>query len=377
MPETRKTKRQPDAELAHCMLDVQMKAFNEEARTVDVVMSTPRIDRHGERVELDWDLKAYKRNPVVLWAHDSRSLPIGKAENVRIEGDALVGTIRFCSASANPLAEQCVQLFREGMLNAVSVGFIPHSYRFEKEDDEEVLVLSKNELVELSVTPTPANPDALARRRAKALAERSAAHVRRQLSLGETVIYDPKSGGSVRLDPNGDIHVHPASPGPNPDNVDGPHGPEETNMDLKELQEALAKMTTAKAGSDAQLADAEKSIRTLEKDLAENIARVKALETEKAAFEAQTKTLAAERDAEKAKREAAEALLIAQEVDALVGKKIKPTEKTLFIDLKKTNPDLYTKMVAERSDMQLESQIVPPAATDGTINDLANELKSV
>ena len=67
--------------------------------------------------------------PVVFYDHAwdapdaTRSLPIGRAEAVRVDGGALRMTLRFASADANPLAEQVFRLFREGMLHAVSVGW--------------------------------------------------------------------------------------------------------------------------------------------------------------------------------------------------------------------------------------------------------------
>lgn len=153
--------------------DCETKAVDNESRTVDVIMSTDSIDRSGERVAQDWNLSSYQKNPCVLWAHDSKSLPIGRAENVRVERGALRCRIRFASQEANPFADQCYRLFKEGVLNAVSVGFIPHAHRLERVDGKDILVLEKNELIELSATPTPMNGEALAELRSRALAHRS------------------------------------------------------------------------------------------------------------------------------------------------------------------------------------------------------------
>jgi HK97 family phage prohead protease len=347
-------------EIAHCSLAVSVKKLDLDARTVDVVMSTPTIDRHGERVELDWDLRAYAANPVVLWAHDSRELPLGRCENVRIDGNALVGTIRFCSAAANPKAEQCLQLFREGVLNAVSVGFIPHSYRFEKDDDEEILVLSQNELVELSVTPTPANPDALARRRAKAMAKRTKDEV--------------SEGGASPPALSVDIHAKnpPELRAPFQSLIESAKSATESSMDLKEATEKLEKsekaLIDAKANEKALTDRAEK----VEKALAERDSQIEALKTEKAAYETQKKTLVDERDAEKKKVSDLEAKLFENEVDALVGKKIKPTEKATFLKLLKQDRTLFDEMIAERSEMKLDESVTesgkksgaPPAVGD-------------
>ena len=342
------------------------KGVDVQARTVDVVMSTPRVDRHGDRVELDWDLDSFKSNPVVLWAHDSRDMPLGRAENVRVERGALVGRIRFASAEANPKAQQVLKLFEEGVLNAVSVGFIPHSLRFEKEDDAEILVLSGNELVELSVTPTPANPDALVRVRSKALEARN--------------VLPPDTGASNQK----------TQPPAAPAGATNEPATEKT-MSESSSKELIAKVEdlTAKnsalaieAGSANGRADTERArADKAEKALADLEPKVKALETEKAAFEAQAKSFA-ER-AEKAEKAGAEleAKSIDQEVEALIGKKITPAEKPLFVDLRKTNKDLFEKMIAQRADMKLEVSVTESGAAKNGVaavaGDTANLLADV
>src|SRR6187399_388856 len=142
---------------------VTLRSIRRESREVDFVFSTDAIDAYGERVKQNWRLERFLANPVILFAHCSRELPIGKGRNVGVLDGKLQGTVVFASEKANPLAEQVFQSICEGTLNAGSVGFISHSYRWEKENDEELLVLDDNELLEFSVTPIPANPEALAK----------------------------------------------------------------------------------------------------------------------------------------------------------------------------------------------------------------------
>lgn len=337
-------------ELICLSLGCETKIVDQLERTVDVIMSTPRVDRHGERVELSWDTSAFSRNPVVLWAHDSRDLPLGRCENVRVEGGALRGTIRFASASANPKAEQCLQLFNERVLNSVSVGFIPHEWRVEKENGDEVIVFSKNELVELSVTPTPANPDAIARM--KALAKR-------------------KDGGS---DPDGNDSSPAATAVPGSQTgIDANRASTERIMSDNTDKQALATaklelevrgLEKDKFDLQAQVAERDAELKTL-RPLKPEIDALKADKaadaTKLTALEAQCKTLASERDAEKKLRVELESKTIEQEVDALVGKKITAAEKPLFVDLRKQSPDLFAKMIEQRQPMKLEESVIPPA----------------
>lgn len=142
----------------------QTKALDVAARTVTFTASTEAIDRMGDSIKLaGWRLDRFKQNPVILFGHDSRDLPIGKAISVGIEGNALVVNVQFASAEANPMAENVFRLIQEGCLNAVSVGFIP--IRWEFVDDQENgrcgFDILEAELLEVSVVPIPAHPDAL------------------------------------------------------------------------------------------------------------------------------------------------------------------------------------------------------------------------
>lgn len=125
-----------------------------DAGRFEVVASTESVDRQGEIVMQEGiDIKNYMQNPVILFGHDYWSLPIGKAtEIVRQAGKTVVRGV-FASAEANPLAQQVRKLYEEGILKAVSIGFIPLEYNGNQ--------ITKSELLELSFVPVPANPEAL------------------------------------------------------------------------------------------------------------------------------------------------------------------------------------------------------------------------
>lgn len=145
-----------------------LKSVDEEKREVDFIASTDAIDSWGEIVAQNWRLERFNANPVILFAHNSRELPIGQAVRCAVERGVLVCRIRFATEEANPLAEKVWQSIRQKTLRAVSVGFRPHSVRLELRDDVEVWILDDNELHEISVVPVPANPDALARMKSAA-----------------------------------------------------------------------------------------------------------------------------------------------------------------------------------------------------------------
>ena len=64
---------------------------------IEFVLSHESDDRMGDIIRQDgWDLKNFQKNPVMLWAHDSRGIPpIGKWAKVRVEGKSLVGIANF------------------------------------------------------------------------------------------------------------------------------------------------------------------------------------------------------------------------------------------------------------------------------------------
>ena len=121
----------------------------------NVIASTSAIDRQGESIDQNgWDLENFKKNPVILWAHNYDELPLGVAENTEVGEEGLVLSGRFADVKANPKAEQVRLLYEDSILQAVSVGFIPH--------EREGNVITKAELLEVSFVPVPANPQALA-----------------------------------------------------------------------------------------------------------------------------------------------------------------------------------------------------------------------
>lgn len=144
----------------------EVKASADDGRIVDFVISTDSVDRMGDTIAVDgWQIANYRKNNVVLWAHDSSMPPIAKGLNVRVEDGKLKASAQFVPAEVpviGPLAECILQLLRGGFLHAVSVGFIPVKYAFSEEDGRSWGVdFLQQELLEFSVCPIPANPEAL------------------------------------------------------------------------------------------------------------------------------------------------------------------------------------------------------------------------
>lgn len=139
-----------------------VREINLEERWADFVLSTDTVDSYGDVVVQDWDLVRYSLNPVVLYGHRSWELPIGHAENVRVEKRKLLARLYFVDEKANPLAEQIWQGIVQKSIRAVSVGFRSKAGESREIDGKFVYVLTGNELVEVSIVPIGANPEAVA-----------------------------------------------------------------------------------------------------------------------------------------------------------------------------------------------------------------------
>lgn len=152
-----------------------------ETRLVDFVLNTGGADRYSDTIRGDgWDLANYQANPVVLWHHNSSAfagpapmphagLPIARGTNLEVIGDTLIGAAEFYSESGdNPseaakFIETVYQMVNGGFLNAVSVGFEPLEWTYDEERGGYNFI--RQELLEFSVVPIPADSGALRRAR--------------------------------------------------------------------------------------------------------------------------------------------------------------------------------------------------------------------
>jgi HK97 family phage prohead protease len=146
----------------------ECKAIDSEARTVDFVISTASVDRMGDTIAVDgWKMDTYRKNPVVLWAHDASMLPIAKASNIRVEDGKLKARAEFMPKELSGMSNAVFEMIKNGFLSATSVGFAPIKYAFSEEPGRKYGIdFIEQELLEFSVVPIPANAEALVEARA-------------------------------------------------------------------------------------------------------------------------------------------------------------------------------------------------------------------
>ena len=284
-----------------------------ERRSVDYICSTESLDSHGTVLRQNWRLDRYGRNPVVLFCHNSRSIPVGTASNVRVENGQLKARVTFATADVCEEAEECWRAVKAGLLRGISVGFLAHSHRWEMTDDVEQLVLDDLELLELSVCAVPSNPDTLAQRDAlshlRAQAQRQRPHQEPPMDTIEAVI--SRDADIQRL--------------------------------TADLATVRAEAATARTEADAARADAETQ-RSL-------VSRLNA----------EADALKAEADAAKARASAAEDKIARLDIEAKIGRNVDPAEVDDLLAVRRLDPEVFTRTLARRAGRNdaLTDKVIP------------------
>jgi hypothetical protein len=133
------------------------------------VYSDESVDSYNSTLRADgYELSDFKRNPVILFVHNSRGFPVGQDQGVYVDQArrALIGTPRFLSAELDPFAAKVGRFVAARILRAVSVGFEPLEWRVNetRDDGQGIFVpvdFTRQLLREVSVCPVPANRNAL------------------------------------------------------------------------------------------------------------------------------------------------------------------------------------------------------------------------
>ena len=142
---------------------LKVKTVDTKENTVEGVFSAEVEDRQGEIVvQSGWILDNYKKNPIVLWAHNSGQPPIARMLEIGVNPatNQLEGKMQF-AVNESPFAAEVFALIVGGYQKAFSAGFINNKYEIDQENDK--VYLLENELLEMSVVPVPANQLALAK----------------------------------------------------------------------------------------------------------------------------------------------------------------------------------------------------------------------
>lgn len=121
------------------------------------IASTNSVDRMGEIIDNNgWDLKAYKKNPIILWAHDHSEPAIGVSTKTWVEGTGKKAKLMIKPVlhDVTERAKAVKTLVEMGIIKTLSVGY-------KNLESPDGVTLTKNELLENSFCNVPANADAM------------------------------------------------------------------------------------------------------------------------------------------------------------------------------------------------------------------------
>lgn len=129
---------------------------------LEFILSDATFDSYGDTIEPSgWDLRNFKKNPIALFGHQG-SWPIGTWHDVRVEGGKLIGQLKLAARGTSTRIDELISLVEQGILRAVSVGFIPlKSEPIDPARPYGPQRYLKQELRECSLVSVPANPAAL------------------------------------------------------------------------------------------------------------------------------------------------------------------------------------------------------------------------
>jgi phage head maturation protease len=160
--------------MEHRTFTGEIRNINEADRSFEHPISDESPDAHGSIIKVDgWQLDRFRANPVVLFAHASMGLPIGRSNRIWKENGRLMSKTQFAGAAqGHQFAETAFKLVKDGFLKAWSVGFVGKEKHLrqdlttqEKAELYDPHVYTKAELMEYSLVPVPSNPNALSESR--------------------------------------------------------------------------------------------------------------------------------------------------------------------------------------------------------------------
>lgn len=136
-------------------------------RQYKFIISDETKDRHGTVIKVDgWNLDNYKKNPIVLFQHNSYSsdpdMVVGRSE-VSISEGKLVAILTLEPEGDNPIADKLARKLEFGTINTASVGFNPFEWSMGVStlgEDLDTFFFREQDLLEWSLVVIPSNPNA-------------------------------------------------------------------------------------------------------------------------------------------------------------------------------------------------------------------------
>jgi hypothetical protein len=136
-----------------------------ERKPIPFVILDSTVLTNGIRVLVSGvDIEQYKKNSVLLFDHNDWSLPIGRVDNVRKEGDQILGDVVFDYEDLDKDAQRIIGKVERGFMRACSPGLVDlegtddELYRLNGQDN---VTITKCRLREVSIVAIGKNHNAL------------------------------------------------------------------------------------------------------------------------------------------------------------------------------------------------------------------------
>jgi HK97 family phage prohead protease len=138
---------------------IESKAFDDDKQVITGIATSARVDRMGDVIEMD-GVQVAPDIPLFLY-HDSEKT-VGRAQFGKPTKKGIPFTAQLPKVAEEGLLKQRIdeawQMVRYGLITAVSIGFNAIEYSFIENGGIRFI---QTEVLELSLVPVPAQPDAV------------------------------------------------------------------------------------------------------------------------------------------------------------------------------------------------------------------------
>jgi HK97 family phage prohead protease len=147
-------------------IDVKIEQLDEKNMSFIAVASDESEDRDKDIIRQDgWDLKNFKKNPVIPWSHNYWSVPVARSLKTWVDKATKRLLFKPQFDSTDPDSVKLFNKYKNGFLTSFSVGFRGINFNWRDEENRWMggREFIKQELLEISSVAIPANPNASTR----------------------------------------------------------------------------------------------------------------------------------------------------------------------------------------------------------------------
>jgi HK97 family phage prohead protease len=141
----------------------KIEQLDEGAKSFVATASTEDEDRDKDIIRQDgWNLKNFKKNPMIPWSHDYWGIPVAKSLRTWVDKATKKLLFKPKFDDSDETSMKIFNKYKNGFLTSFSVGFIGTKTEFRDEDDRwwGGIEFLEQELLEISAVTIPANPNA-------------------------------------------------------------------------------------------------------------------------------------------------------------------------------------------------------------------------